>query len=139
MSFNTPSRVIEIAIYSAETKLSMPFSKIAIAGILAGAYIAIGGTLSLVAGYGFPEITAGNPALQRLLSGATFPLGLILVVIAGAELFTGNNAVLMPGLLSRRYGIGMVLRNWTIIYFANFIGALLWGYFMVYLSGILPE
>lgn len=139
MSLNTPSRVIEIAISSAETKLSMPFCKIAIAGILAGAYIAIGGTLSLVAGYGFPEITAGNPALQRLLSGATFPLGLILVVIAGAELFTGNNAVLMPGLFSRRYGIGRVLRNWTIVYFANFIGALLWGYFMVYLSGILPE
>lgn len=139
MSLNTPSRVIEIAMSAAEAKLRLPLGQLVVSGILAGAYIAIGGTLSLVVGYGFPELTAGNPALQRLLSGAMFPLGLILVVLAGAELFTGNNAVLMPGLLGRRYGVGGVVRNWTIVYLSNFIGALFFGYVMVYLSGILPE
>lgn len=65
--------------------------------LLAGAYIALGGILSVTAGFGLPEASAGNPALQRLISGATFPVGLILVVVLGAELFTGNNALLIPG------------------------------------------
>ncbi len=137
MSLNNPLRVIEIAENAAETKLKRPFGKLAVAGILAGVYIAMGGTLSLIVGYGFPEITAANPAMQRLLSGAMFPLGLILVVFAGAELFTGNNAVLIPGLMNRRYGIGAVLRNWVIVYFCNFIGVLFFAYAMVYKAGLL--
>ncbi len=139
MSLNNPSRVIEIAESAAETKLNRPLGKLAVAGILAGIYIAMGGTLSLIIGYGFPEITAANPAMQRLLSGMMFPLGLILVVFAGAELFTGNNAVLIPSLLNRRCGIGAVLRNWTIVYFCNFIGALFFAYVMVYQAGLLSD
>ena len=139
MSLNTPSRVIEIAESAAENKLGMPSGKLIVAGILAGIYIAMGGTLSLIIGYGFPEITAANPAMQRLLSGMMFPLGLILVVFAGAELFTGNNAVLIPGLMNRRYGIGAVLRNWTVVYLCNFIGALFFAYVMVYQAGLLSD
>ncbi len=139
MSLNNPSRVIEIAESAAENKLGMPPGKLVVAGILAGIYIAMGGTLSLIIGYGFPEITSANPAMQRLLSGMMFPLGLILVVFAGAELFTGNNAVLIPGLMNRRYGIGTVLRNWTVVYLCNFIGALFFAYVMVYQAGLLSE
>lgn len=139
MSLNNPSRVIEIAETAAENKLGMPLGKLVVAGILAGIYIAMGGTLSLIIGYGFPEITASNPAMQRLLSGMMFPLGLILVVFAGAELFTGNNAVLIPGLMNRRYGVAPVLRNWVIVYFCNFIGALFFAYVMVYQAGLLSD
>ena len=139
MSLNNPSRVIEIAESAAENKLGMPSGKLIVAGILAGIYIAMGGTLSLIIGYGFPEITAANPAMQRLLSGMMFPLGLILVVFAGAELFTGNNAVLIPGLMNRRYGIKTVLRNWIVVYLCNFIGALFFAYVMVYQAGLLSD
>lgn len=139
MSLNNPSRVIEIAESAAEVKLNRPLGKLVVAGILAGVYIAMGGTLSLIIGYGFPEITAANPAMQRLLSGMMFPLGLILVVFAGAELFTGNNAVLIPGLMNRRYGISVVLRNWMIVYCSNFAGALFFAYLMVYQAGLLSE
>ena len=77
--------------------------------------------------------------MQRLLSGLVFPLGLILVVFAGAELFTGNNAVLVPGALGRRYGWGKVLRNWGLVYAGNFIGAAFFAYFLVVLPGVLSS
>lgn len=87
-------------------------------------------------GFGFPELTAGNPALQRLLSGVAFPIGLILVVVLGAELFTGNNAVLIPSTAQRRHSPGLTLANWTLVYLGNLIGALAFTYFMVYLCGL---
>ena len=85
--------------------MQLPAGKTLLLAFLAGAYIAMGGLFSLMAGFGFPGV-AEAPGLQRLLSGLVFPLGLILVVFAGAELFTGNNAVLVPGALGRRYGWG---------------------------------
>ena len=104
--------------------------------VMAGAYIAIGGVLSLIAGYGFPEITAANPSLQRILSGFAFPIGLILVVMLGAELFTGNNALLIPGMLNRRVKATSVLRNWILVYIGNFVGALAFTSIFVYACGL---
>ena len=124
---------------AALTKTKLGTRKTLVLAALAGAYIAIGGTLSLLVGYGFAQAAAGNPGLQKLLSGAMFPLGLILVVLAGAELFTGNNAVLMPGALARRYGWGKVARNWTLVWMGNFAGALFFTYFMVVLPGVLSS
>lgn len=120
---NTPKEVLALAGSSAADKLQNTAGKTLILAFLAGAYIAIGGLFSLMAGFGFPG-AAEAPGFQRLLSGAVFPLGLILVVFTGAELFTGNNAVLMPGALGRRYGWGKVARNWTLVWLGNFAGAL---------------
>lgn len=102
----------------------------------AGAYISMGGLFSIVIGYGFPSM-APAPGLQRLLSGLVFPLGLMLVVFAGAELFTGNNAVLIPGALGRRYGWRKVLLNWMLVYAGNFVGSLFFACFLVKLPGML--
>ncbi len=104
--------------------------------ILAGAFIALGGALSFIIGFGFPGITAGNPALQKLLSGCVFPIGLILVVVLGAELFTGNNALLIPAYMRRTYSVTDVLKNWTIVYFGNFIGAIAFTWLMFYMTGL---
>lgn len=125
---NTPKEVLALAGSSAADKLQNTAGKTLILAFLAGAYIAIGGLFSLMAGFGFPG-AAEAPGFQRLLSGAVFPLGLILVVFTGAELFTGNNAVLMPGALGRRYGWGKVARNWTLVWLGNFAGALFFTYF----------
>lgn len=112
---NTPSETIanieKSGIAKAAVSDKQP-GKLIVLSMLAGIYIAIGGLLSVLAGYGFPEITAGNPSLQRLLSGAAFPIGLILVVMLGAELFTGNNAVLMPAALNGKLSAFSVIRNW---------------------------
>ncbi len=104
--------------------------------ILAGAYIALGGILSLIIGYGFPGITAANPGLQKLLSGCVFPIGLILVVVLGAELFTGNNALLVPAFMTRRCSIWVVMKNWVMVYVGNFIGAIAFTWALVYACGL---
>lgn len=136
---NTPNDVIDAAIAVGQKKVALSsksYGRLTVLSMLAGVYIAFGGTLSLIIGFGFPEITAGNPAMQKLLSGAMFPIGLILVVVLGAELFTGNNALLIPAYMKKHYGIGAVLKNWTLVYLGNFAGAITFTYVMVHLCGL---
>lgn len=137
MPVATPAETLNKASDAGIAKASSrTLPKLIVAGILAGAYIALGGVLSIIIGFGFPEVTAANPGMQRLLSGLVFPVGLMLVVVLGADLFTGNNALLMPPLLERRIGLGKVLMNWTVIWLTNFAGCLLVAYFLVYLTGL---
>lgn len=110
--------------------------RLIVSAIQAGAFIALGGILSVLFGFGFPGITDGNPALQRMLSGAAFPIGLILVVTMGAELFTGNNAVLVTSMARGHHGLLTTLRNWVLVYLGNLIGALAFTYFLVHLCGL---
>ena len=139
MKILSPSEITEAAANAGAAKARLTSSsttRLLLSACLAGAYISLGGILSMTLGFGFPELTASNPALQRLLSGAAFPIGLILVVVLGAELFTGNNAVLIPSMLQRRHGPGLTLRNWSLVYLGNLIGALAFTYFMVYRCGL---
>ena len=110
MKILSPAEITNAAANAGAAKAQLTASstsRLLISATLAGAYIALGGILSMTLGFGFPEITAQNPALQRILSGAAFPIGLILVVVLGAELFTGNNAVLIPSMMQRRHGMGL--------------------------------
>jgi formate transporter len=89
--------------------------------VLAGAFISLGAIL-------FTTITTGASELMpygvtRLLGGLGFCLGLILVVIGGAELFTGNNLIVMAW-ASGKVSTGQLLRNWLIVYLGNFVGSL---------------
>jgi formate/nitrite transporter len=87
--------------------------------VLAGAFIALGAMFSTVAISG---VDAGF-GLRRLLAGTTFSLGLVLVVVAGAELFTGNNLIAMAW-ASRQITTRDVLRSWSLVYLGNLIGSL---------------
>ncbi len=136
MKLRTPQEITAATLDVGDAKVSMSSRRLVVQSLQAGAFIAFGGILSLMVGFGFPECTASNPGLQKLLSGCMFPIGLILVVTLGAELFTGNNALLMPGLMKRRFGVVDVLRNWVIVYFGNFAGALAFTYVMVYAAGL---
>lgn len=133
MPVKTPSEVIETAVANGHAKTSAKLPRLVTLSILAGAYIALGGVLSLIAGYGFPDAPA---ALQKIISGCVFPIGLILIVVLGGELFTGNNAMLVPAYMKRDYGIGAVLGNWTIVWLGNFVGALLFAWVLVYQCGL---
>lgn len=135
MPVKTPSEVIDAALAGGRAKAALPMTRLTVLSILGGAYIALGGTLSLIAAYGFSDFHT-NPALHKIISGCTFPIGLILIVILGGELFTGNNAMLIPAFMRRDYGIGALLRNWTVVYFGNFIGALAFAWLMVYMTGL---
>lgn len=138
MDMRTPVEVAKAALKVGENKIETTRRpvRLIVLSVLAGAYIALGGVLSLIVGFGFPQLTAGNPALQKLLSGAMFPIGLILVVVLGAELFTGNNALLIPAFMKRRCGAVDVAKNWVIVYFGNFVGAVAFAWLMVYMTGL---
>lgn len=100
-------------------KAAMPASKLFILAILAGAYIALGAIFCTT-------VLAGSSALPygvaRLLGGLVFCLGLILVVVGGAELFTGNNLIVIAW-ASKKVSTGALLRNWVIVYLGNFVGS----------------
>ncbi|MFV0377512.1 MAG: formate/nitrite transporter family protein [Mangrovibacterium sp.] len=139
MSVNSPSRILEMAGETAIVKDAYPIRKILVLSFMAGAYIAFGGLLSLVIGGGIPQIAADNPGLAKFIFGATFPVGLMLVVLAGAELFTGNNAYFMPNVLSRKQRWTAPLRNWALVYLGNFIGSLFVAYFLVHLTDLVAH
>ncbi len=106
--------------------------RIALLGFLAGAYIGFGGELATMAGLGVKE--ALGLGFQKFLMGSVFSVGLMLVVIAGAELFTGNNLMVLAA-YEKRATLGKVLSKWGIVYLANFIGAFFIAYLM-YVSKI---
>ena len=99
--------------------------------VLAGAFIALGSIF-------YTSVTAGLAGvipygLIKLIGGLVFCLGLILVVVAGAELFTGN-ALVVIALAAKKITIGQLIRNWRIVFVGNFIGAL-GTVFLVFFSG----
>lgn len=138
---NTPYEVIDTVRQMGVKKYKTPLAKLVLLGLLAGIYIAMGGLLSTLAASGVGGWAAANPILPKLLAGATFPLGLMLVVLVGAELFTGNTAYLMPATLRGDIPPYYFLRNWAVVYVANFVGALFFDYFIAYQTNVfsLPE
>lgn len=117
-------------------KANLSFGQLTTLGFLAGAFIAFGGLLAIIVGGGMPGIQAENPGLQKFVFGAVFPVGLILVVVAGAELFTGNTACCIPAALSKNITWSSVARNWSLSYLGNLIGSLFVVFFLVYLTGL---
>lgn len=120
----------EMAVKAAETgikKTGLDTLRMFLLAILAGAFIAMGAIFATT-------VSAGSSALPygvtRLLAGITFTLGLILVVVSGSELFTGNSLIIIA-FANRRISLGALLRNWAIVYFGNFVGAVLTAYLMV--------
>lgn len=100
------------------TKARMPLVPLVMLGILAGAFIGLGTMLSVIVR---ADASLGLAA-SRFLAGAVFSLGLLLVVVAGAELFTGNNLLVLAW-ADGRVTTAEVLRNWIVVATANFAGA----------------
>ncbi len=139
MSLYTPSEIIKEASKLAIAKDKYSVKKILILSFLAGAYIAFGSMLAILLGGGFPELSKENPGLSKFLFGAAFPVGLMMVVMAGAELFTGNNAYFIPNVLSGRQKWHAPLKNWVLVYIGNFIGCLFIAYFITHLTEVLSH
>jgi formate/nitrite transporter len=112
-------------------KARLGFTQLLMLAVLAGAFIALGGAFYTLVVTG-SELGFG---ITRFLGGIAFSLGLILVVIGGAELFTGNNLIVMAW-ASHKVSHRELLRNWIIVYIGNFIGAIGTAA-LVSLSGVL--
>ena len=127
----TPAQIAHRVESAGIAKAALPLVPLATLGVLAGAFIAFGAM--------FFTLVAGDPTLgfaaKRILGGAVFSLGLILVVVAGAELFTGNNLIVI-GWADGKVSTGSLMRNWTIVWSANFVGAAATAV-LVHASGIL--
>ena len=126
----------DIAAYTTDTavkKANTGWSKLLVLGFLAGAFIAFASEGSTMAAFNLlakPE-TYG---LGKALAGTIFGAGLMFVIIAGGELFTGNT-LMLTGVLHRRITIPAMLRNWALVYAGNFIGSLFIAWMMSY-SGL---
>ena len=113
-----PADMAERAEQAGVNKAALPLRRLVPLGVLAGAFIALGANFSQVVN----ADTGISPGIRSLLGGAVFSLGLILVVVSGAELFTGNTLIVMA-FASRRVTALRLLRNWGVVYLANFAGA----------------
>jgi formate/nitrite transporter len=119
-SLHKPSEIAELVEKAGVAKAAAPLHALVLLSVLAGAFIAFGGAFYTMAMTGAD--TGFGPA--RVLGGLTFSLGLILVVIGGAELFTGNALIVMAW-VDKRVTTQALLRNWTIVWFGNLVGSLL--------------
>ena len=116
MNIFSPAEVAANACNAGKTKGDLALFPMIILGILAGAYIGFGANLATV---------VGADGGSKFLFGAVFSVGLMMVVIGGAELFTGNNMFLTICALNGQTTWGKLLYNWVVVYFANFAGSLL--------------
>jgi formate/nitrite transporter len=106
--------------------------RLTILGFFAGVYIGFGAQLAIMATHDLAAFV--GVGMSKLIGGAVFSVGLMLVVIAGAELFTGNNLIFLS-VLDRQVTVRKLLRNWTIVFIANLAGSLLLVLLM-YWSGL---
>jgi formate transporter FocA len=116
-----PAQMAARAEQIGERKANSPAMGVFVLAVLAGAFIALGAIFSttVVAGAG----SALPYGITRLMAGLVFSLGLILVIVGGAELFTGNNLIVMAW-ASGKVSTALVLKNWLIVYLGNFVGSM---------------
>lgn len=104
---------VEIGIH----KVKLSAWKMLILGIFAGGFIGFAGIAATTA-----AATVENPSLSRLLSAIVFPAGMAMVLVAGSELFTGNNLIIIS-VLEKKTKVMSMLKNWIFVFLGNFIGA----------------
>ena len=114
------------------SKVTSPWLTVFVLGILAGAYIGFGGLLSTTVT--FDLAAKVGIGFKKFLAGSAFSLGLMLVVIAGAELFTGNN-LMVSSVLTKDITLSTMVKRWALVYLANFVGSILLA-LIFYFSGL---
>jgi len=129
VNYCSPQEISSNSLQTWRTKTSLSLGGMVSLGILAGAYIALGAVGATMVTHDIAAV-----GLARLLTGAVFAVGLMMVIIAGGELFTGNILITI-GVLEGSVRVRSMLRNWLVVYFANFAGSLLVAYLM-YASGL---
>lgn len=129
-TFLAPGEIAETTINIGIKKANNSTTNMLILGILAGLYIAFGGHADIVIMQTFSKI---DPGLAKFLGAAVFPVGLLLVIVAGAELFTGNCLMTMA-LSDKKITLNQMLKNWSLVYIGNFIGSIILAAALVYVG-----
>lgn len=118
-SFLTPIQIANATVESGIKKSKLSTKKSLLLGILAGLFIGLGALGNILISQ-----TIKDPGLAKFAGASIFPIGLMLVVVCGAELFTGNNLMSMA-VMDKKITIKEMIRNWVLVYIANFIGAII--------------
>ena len=116
---NNPKEIIEANMNGAVNKANLPLARMIVLGMMAGMFIALGGAISNTAVHDI-----ANVGLARTLAGVIFPVGLLMIILVGGELFTGNCLMVMAA-MNKRIKVSGLIRNLVIVYFSNLIGSLI--------------
>ncbi|MDD2971055.1 MAG: formate/nitrite transporter family protein [Lachnospiraceae bacterium] len=127
-NFNTPAEIVDANIECGVTKANLPLLKMILLGIMAGGFIALGAATSNVAVH-----TISDVGLARTVAGVIFPVGLMMIVFVGGELFTGNCMISMA-VSQKKVTLLQMVRNLVVVYFSNLVGALIID-FLIFYSG----
>jgi formate/nitrite transporter len=135
MTAKQPPEIARAAAETGEKKAHLRWDKTLVGSFLAGAYIAFGGLVAITVSSGLDPKTWGT--LPTLFMGAAFTLGLVLVLIAGSHLLTGNMMLVPMGAMEGRLTLGDVARNLTLVMIGNLLGALFVAYFLAVQTGVI--
>ncbi|KAJ1616245.1 formate/nitrite transporter family member [Pavlovales sp. CCMP2436] len=134
-----PAAIYEGVIAAGAAKAAMPASKIFTLGVISGCHIAFGSCLAIMIGGACPGIKEANPGLQRIIFGAFgLPFGLLMTLITGAELFTGNTALVTTAVFNGKATQGGLAKSWFYSYAGNFVGSVLVAYLFA-ASGVMHK
>jgi formate/nitrite transporter len=132
-----PAALYEGAVAAGAAKAKAPFGKIFKLGVVSGCHIGFGAYLAISIGGACPGLAATNPGLQKMVLGAFgLPFGLIMTLVTGGELFTGNTALIPAAVMEGKATKEDLIKNWSASYLGNFVGSLLLAY-LVFKSGTL--
>ncbi len=135
MSAREPLEMAQVAADTGAKKVHRTWDRVLVSAFLAGAYISFGGLVAITVSSGLDPKTWGT--LPTLFMGAAFTLGLVLVLIAGSDLATGNMMLVPLSAMRGKIGISDVVRNLTLVLVGNLIGALLVAYFLAVQTGVI--
>lgn len=127
-SMNSPAQILEANIKTEINRVNMPMGKMILLGIFAGMFIACGASASSVAMH-----AVSNVGVSRFIGGVIFPVGLMMIIFIGGELFTGD-CLLILGILDKKYKIIDMIRVLVVVFLSNLAGALIIAV-LVYFSG----
>lgn len=133
MSFYSPKEVAAIAMHTGVAKSQASLPVLLVLGVMAGAFIALGFLLDI---HVISSLPPAWGSFGVFLGASVFPVGLVLTVLAGGELLTGNMMTLPMALFSRQIGVLALIRNWFWVTLANFIGSLMMAWFFGHILGM---
>jgi formate/nitrite transporter len=137
VAFKDPKGITQAGIETGFTKAGMSLDKSLVASFLAGSYIAFGGLLAITVSSGLNPKIWGT--LPTLFTGAVFALGLILVIIAGSELLTGNMALVPLAAMGKRVSVARMFGNFGWVAIGNLAGSLFVAYFLAVQTGVVTD
>lgn len=132
VELNSPNKIANDVVEKYRLKTTTSIVTLIILGILGGAYIGMGSTLYALVTSDLSKFV--GLGFAKLMGGIVFSVGLILIVLCGGELFTGNCLLIAPR-MQKKIKTKDILKNWTIVYLTNFIGCMIFV-FLIYFSGI---